>query len=130
MQKYTQGIYVDGTFFDIPLLTMQRNADFLDKYAERNEDGDLSRELIGVYYNYTLSVGTVNDVELYKKFWDKITEPVPFHDFELPDSTGTYEFRGYVSSVSDKVEKIYDTKTVFTGFTCKMTAKAPARRAR
>lgn len=124
---YTRGLYVDGIYFGIPLISLQRRADFLDKFAERNESGDLLRELIGVYYNYTMSTGTVNDINLYKKFWDKMTEPVEFHDFEIPDSNGTYKFRGYVSGVSDTVQKIYDNKTVYTGFTCQMIAKEPAR---
>lgn len=120
---YTQGIYVDNTFFDIPIVSLQRTADFLDKYAERTEEGDLKRELIGVYFNYSLSIGTVNDVALYKRFWDKMTEPTEFHDFKLPDSDGTYSFRGYISSISDTVQKICRDKTVYTGFTCKLTSK-------
>ena len=49
--KFTQGIIVDGTYFDLPMVSLKRSADFLDKYAERTEDGVLHRELIGVYYN-------------------------------------------------------------------------------
>lgn len=127
MLKYTQGIFVDNTYFALPIVSLQRTAEFLDKFAERNEEGDLLRELIGVYYNYTLSVGTVNDTVLYKKFWDKVTEPVEFHDFKLPHFVGTYSFRGYVSSVSDTVQKIYTDKAVFTGFTCRLISKEPAR---
>ena len=47
---YTQGIEIDGVYFDVPFLSIKRTADFLDKYAERTEDGDLKRELIGVYF--------------------------------------------------------------------------------
>lgn len=127
--KYTQGIFVDGTYFDIPIVSLQRTADFLDKDSTgRTEDGDMYRELIGVYYNYTLMVGTVNDTGNYRRFYDKMTEPTEFHDFILPDSEGKYEFRGYVNSVSDEMSKIYANKTEFKGFTCKMTAKEPARR--
>ena len=61
MGDYTQGITIDGVEFLIPLLSIKRTADALDKYAERTEDGDLKREVIGVYYNYQLSVGTVDD---------------------------------------------------------------------
>ena len=51
--KFEKGIKVDGIYYDIPMVSLKRNADFLDKYAERSEEGDLLRELIGVYYNYT-----------------------------------------------------------------------------
>ena len=50
---YTQGIYIDGMYFDVPLVSVKREANFLDKVAGRTEDdGDLYRELIGVYLNY------------------------------------------------------------------------------
>lgn len=55
MKKYTQGIYIDGQLWDIPLVSIRRSFDVLDKYAERNEDdGDLKREILGVYLNYTM----------------------------------------------------------------------------
>lgn len=127
--KFTRGIYVDGTYFDIPMISLKRNADFLDKYAERVETGDLERELIGVYYNYTLTVGSSNAFGEtdYDAFWDKMTEPVEFHTISVPSKSGYYTFTGYISSVSDEYQKILDDDVTFTGFTCKFTAKRPAR---
>ncbi len=128
MSEYTQGIYVDGMYFDVPLVSVKRNANFLDKYAEREEEtGDLLRELIGVYLNYTLSFGTIDDDNLYERLFNKLTEPVEFHDFTLPSTKGSYSFRGYISSVSDEMEKIMDDTVKFKGLTCKYTAKAPWR---
>lgn len=128
--KFEKGIKVDGIFFDIPMVSLKRSADFLDKYAERNEEGDLLRELIGVYYNYTLTVGTSTDFgdTDYDAFWDKMTEPVEFHEISVPTLNGYYTFTGYISSVSDEYKKILDNEATFTGFTCKLTAKSPARR--
>ena len=50
-------IIIDGTSYDIPVIGISRKAEFLDKFAERTEDGVLHRELIGVYYNYQLKFG-------------------------------------------------------------------------
>lgn len=127
--KFSKGIRVDGIHFDIPMVSLKRNADFLYKYAERTEDGALCAELIGVYYNYTLTVGTstqFGDTD-YNAFWDKMTEPVEFHQISLPTKSGYYTFIGYISSVSDEYEKILDNKEEFTGFTCKFTAQSPSR---
>ena len=127
--KFDKGIRVDGIHFDIPMVSLKRSADFLDKYAERTEDGVLHRELIGVYYNYTLTVGTSSafgETE-YEAFWDKMTEPVEFHEISMPVKDGYYTFIGYISSVSDEYEKILENKAVFKGFTCKFTAQRPAR---
>lgn len=127
-KKYTQGIYIDGMYFDIPLISLKRNAEFLDKYAKRTRDGDLKRSLIGVYYNYTLSIGDIDDLAVYKQLWDKLTEPVEYHDFEVPDIRGTYTFRGYISSVSDEYKKIEEDISCFGNLACKFIAKKPARK--
>lgn len=127
-KKYTQGIYIDGMYFDIPLISLKRNVEFLDQYAKRTRDGDLKRSLIGVYYNYTLSIGDIDDLAVYKQLWDKLTEPVEYHDFEVPDIRGTYTFRGYISSVSDESKKIEEDISCFGNLACKFIAKKPARK--
>lgn len=127
--KFSKGIRVDGIHFDIPMVSLKRNADFLDKYAERVETGELKRELIGVYYNYTLTVGSstaFGDTD-YDYFWDVMTAPKEFHEISLPIKNGYYTFTAYISSVSDEYKKILDGEAEFTGFTCKFTAQKPAR---
>lgn len=128
MARYNQGISIDGQYFDVPLLAIKRKADFLDKYAERTEDGDLKRELIGVYFNYQMAFGTIDDDVTYRALWDKLTEPVEFHDFMVPTLGGSYSFRGYISSVSDEIEKVLSNTSKFKGLQCKFTAKQPARK--
>lgn len=127
MASYKQGIHIDGKFFSVPLVSVKRNFDFLDKYAERTEDGDLKRELIGVYANYTMNFGVIDDDDLYESLVDKLTEPVEFHDFVLPSIRKSYSFRGYVSSLSDEMLKIEDNTVKFKGLTCKYIAKKPFR---
>ena len=128
MAEFTQGIYIDGVEYMVPLVSIKREAPFLDKTAERTEDGDLYRELIGVYFNYTMSFGTIDDVDLYIQLYDHLTQPVEFHIFELPTSRGRYSFIGYISSVTYEMEKILEYTTRFKALSCKFTAKMPARR--
>lgn len=128
MDEYTQGIYIDGNLYKVPLISIKRTFDVLDKYAERNEeDGDLKREILGVYANYTLTFGTIDDDDTYKSLIDKLTEPEAFHDFELPDTKESFKFKGYISQVSDEMEKILDDTVKFQGLTCKFTMKKPFR---
>ncbi|MBE5867992.1 MAG: hypothetical protein E7293_03415 [Lachnospiraceae bacterium] len=127
MAQYNQGISIDGQFFDVPLLSVKRKADFLDKYAERTEDGDMKRELIGVYFNYQMAFGTINDDDTYAALWDKLTEPVEFHDFVIPTTNGQYTFRGYISSVSDEIYRITGKTAKYKGLRCKYISKKPAR---
>ena len=125
---FTQGIKIDNIYFDIPMVSLKRNADVLDKYANRTEDGDLKREIIGVYYNFTLTVGVVENPALYQSLWDKLTEPTEFHTVELPDINGVYRFTAYISSVADEYMKVKSNSASFQGLTAKFTAKSPARR--
>ena len=74
LHKYTQGLIIDGITYNIPMVSIQRTLDFLEKYAERTEDGDIKIESIGLYKNYTISIGTIDDVEMYDKLIDHITD--------------------------------------------------------
>lgn len=126
--KHTQGIIIDGKLYDVPLVSVKRNFDVLDKYAERNEeDGDLLREILGVYANYTLTFGIVEDDNLYEALVDKLTEPKEFHEFSIPTTKGSFKFKGYISRVSDEILKIYNNTTKFQNLTCQFTMKKPFR---
>ncbi len=125
---FTQGIYIDGTLYDIPLVSIKRSFDVLDKYAERDEEsGDLKREPLGVYANYTLSFGIIDDDDLYEDLIDKLTEPIDFHEFSMPTTKGSFDFKGYISQVSDEVLKIETSTVKYQNLTCKFTMKAPFR---
>lgn len=121
-------IIIDGITYNIPVLSMRRTADFLDKYAERTEDGVLHRELIGVYFNYRLEFGQSTDTAEYARLWDKLTEPVEFHQVTVPDEDGvSYSYTAYFSSVGDSLRRVRDARTFWKSLTVNFTAKAPAR---
>ncbi|MBK8467727.1 MAG: hypothetical protein IPL32_18085 [Chloracidobacterium sp.] len=121
-------ITIDGVSFDIPVVKINRKADFLDKYAERLENGYLARELIGVFLNYTLEFGRTNNTTEYAALWDKLTEPVEFHTVSVPDGDGTmHTFTAYFSGVADELQKRNDAKTFWKRLTVNFIAKSPAR---
>lgn len=125
---YTQGIYIDGTFYDIPFVSIKRTADFLEKYAERNEAGTVLIETIGVYYNYTVKIGMIDDAKLYNKLFEHITDvDNRFHTVVLPNGMNTFTFVGYFSSISDEVSKVLDDGVKFTSLTWKMTSQNPTK---
>lgn len=119
---------IDGEEFNIPLVSLKRESSVLDKYATRTEGGDLQREIIGVYYNYTLTFPNLNiDREEYDRLWQKVTEPVEFHNFIVPSSGGTFSFRGYITTGGDELKRSRDGKHYWGGLSIKLIAKAPAR---
>lgn len=123
-------VTIDGTVYDVPVLSVARSADFLDKYAERTEDGILHRELIGVYFNYKLEFGAITNAVTYAALWAKLTEPVEFHTVTVPDdilSDYSFTFTAYFSNVKDKLRKVKTSATYFQNLTVNFIAQEPAR---
>ena len=123
----TDRLYIDGIGYKIDVLSVKRTADFLDKYAERTENGDLERELIGVYFNYKLQLGPGVDRAEYARLWDKLTEPVEFHEVTVPDEDGDYTFTAYFSNVADELLRKVAERNYWKNLTVNFIAKKPAR---
>jgi hypothetical protein len=120
-------ITIDGTSYDIPIQSIKRKAEFLDKYAERTEDGILHRELIGVYFNYELAFGRTTDIAEYASLWAKLTAVTEFHTVEVPDFDGAkYSFTAYFAGVSDELRKESATKTFWRNLVVNFIAQSPA----
>jgi hypothetical protein len=120
-------ITIDGTTYDIPIVSLKRKANFLDKYANRTEDGNLARKLIGVYFNYSLTLGGSDSTTVYTAVWNKLSEPTEFHTVTVPADDGTYTFTAYFANVGDNLRKRKDGKNHWAGLTVDFTAKSPAR---
>lgn len=121
-------ISIDGVVYDVPVITIKRTADFLDKYAERTEDGNLQRELIGVYFNYQLSFGRTNNAVVYAALWAKLTEAVEFHTVIVPDESGDFTFTAYFAGVSDELRRVTAAANFWQNLTVNFIARSPAVR--
>ena len=119
-------ISIDGELYKVPVMSIKRGAEFLDKYATRTESGDLQRELIGVYFNYQLQFGSTLDTQEYSRLWNKLTEAEEFHEVIVPDESGDYVFTAYFSNVGDELRK-QSTKNYWRNLTVNFIAKSPAK---
>jgi hypothetical protein len=119
-------IIIDGNTYDVPVLSIKRTADFLDKFAERTEDGKLQRELIGVYINYQLQFGSTASITEYAALWRKLTEVEEFHTVTVPDEAGDYTFTAYFANVSDELKKTKGASNFWKNLTVNFVAQAPA----
>jgi hypothetical protein len=127
MDTWSDFLEIDGDVYNIPVLVgLKRNADFLDKYAERTDDGDLKRELIGVYINYKsirFAKQTDANYNEYLRLYNKLTEAEEFHDITIANQS----FRAYFSSVSDEMYAFRNDKPYYRNLTVNFTAKMPTR---
>jgi hypothetical protein len=120
-------IIIDAITYAVPVLSLKRAADFLDKFADRTEDGMLHRELIGVYFNYKLQLGQTSDKAAYDALWAKLTEAVEFHEVTVPGDNGyDYTFTAYFANVTDELEIIKTTGNFWKDLTVNFIAQAPA----
>lgn len=119
-------LIIDDVEYPVAIVSLKRKGDILDKTANRTEDGDLHREVIGTYYNYTMEIRPGNDTELYNRLFWVLTEPVPYHRVILPNETE--EVKMYFGSVQDEVRFIDDKGTTYySNLTCNLVCKQPRR---
>ena len=120
-------VKIDGVTYNVPVVSIKRTADFLDKFAERTVDGKLHRELIGVYFNYKLKFGQASMSD-YSALWSKLTEPTEFHTVVVPDEDGDLTFKAYFSGVSDELVKVSGANRFWKDLTVNFIAQEPARK--
>jgi hypothetical protein len=121
-------IEIDGLVYNVPIKALHRKADFLDKYAERVDDGTLQRELIGVFFNYELEFGTTTDTAEYNRLWDKLSEPEEFHTVSVPDGNSTLTFQAYFAGVNDDLYRVdREDQTFYKNLKANFIARSPAR---
>lgn len=127
MEEKYDFIVIDGITFNIGVFAdIKEAADFLDKYANRTEDGDLKRELIGVYFNFSdikFESQTDDNYEEYERLWNKLSEPEEFHQIKIAN----FEFKAYFSNVSRVIYGYKNNRAYRKDMTVNFTAKKPAR---
>ena len=121
-------ITIDGTQYDVPIVSMKRSADDLYKYAERTEDGVLHSEKIGVYFNYQIVFGkNISNPASYAALFAKLTEPKEFHIVKVPDETGTHTFEAYFSNIKDDFVRVRGSNRYIEGLSVNIIARSPAK---
>lgn len=121
-------LIIDGIKYNIHVkVGVKRTADFLYKYANRVQSGDLESELIGVYFNYSgisFEKQTDKNYNEYNSLYNKLTEPEEFHTITIANFT----FRAYFANISDQIYRYKDGKAYFENLTVDFTSKSPARK--
>ena len=115
--KYLQ---IDGTTYNVGIADLQRKGDILDLTANRTEDGVLHRDVIGTYYNYSLTI-VCHDQEEYEKLWWVLTAPKASHQIQLPYQPEPFE--GYFGSVKDTIVDVDSTNASYQSYGAKYRAK-------
>ena len=122
-----QILRIDGLSLGVGLIQIERHVDVLDKMAKRTINGDLRREILGVYFNYKLTFAQFTDMIAYSKLFDKLTEKKEFHIIQIPTNLGYDTYTGYIAKVQDTIVYVNGNDRRVKGLTCEFVAKEPRR---
>lgn len=124
---------VDGVEYNVkvPEKGITRSFSVLDTdKSGRAQSGDMVRDIIGTYYNYTIQIETEHlDFETYDKLYEVLSAPVEYHMLTVPYGQGTLVFKAYVTSGEDNLGMVYKSGRKWTGLKINFIAMSPQRRA-
>ena len=128
------GIFsIDGKEYNVtvPAGGIQRSFSVLDTdKSGRSQSGDMIRDIIGTYYNYSIEINTkMLNYDEYDKLYEVISSPTEYHILTVPYGQETLTFKAYVTSGSDSFDvQGKDGKRKWKGLKLNFIAMSPQRR--
>jgi len=124
-------ITVDGKLYNVSVKEVSLDTEFIYKYAERTEDYNLNYELGAVYFNQSLTFGTMDTsnqdfVDLYKLLSTKGIDNGTGHNVQIWTPMGKLTFLMYPNKLSVKMIYEKGSKTWWSGLNVKFIAVKPA----
>lgn len=122
---------IDGRTYDVFVNEIKRTFQVLDgSNTARNLEGEMYRDVIGTFYNYSISIDPkLLSEEEYDSLYEVISSPDSFHSIEMPYGQTVYSFQGYITSGSDKLSRVNKNKlNEWDGLQFNIIAKEPKRR--
>ena len=124
---------VDGKAYNvfIPEDGIKRSFAVLDRdTTTRLISGDLVRDVIGTFYNYTIEIDAqYTSKDEYDKLYEVLSEPVDFHTLQISFGQDLLTFQAYVTSGKDTLKKASPDGNTWHGLSVNFIAKSPERRA-
>jgi len=116
---------IDGTTYPVNIVSLTETSDFQDKYSEQTENFDLKRELGGIFFNYELQLGEIQNQTTALALYEKLHEFTEFHTVTLPHNDGLQTFQAYITGVGRPLKSRINETNKWGGYTITFTAKSP-----
>lgn len=110
-------VKVDGTEYGGIVTALQRSFEVVDgENAGRTLDGVMHRDLIGTYYNYSITINTsrMSQAE-YNTLYETISSPVESHSIVVPYGNTVLTFKAYVTNGTDDLIRQYSETNRYWG---------------
>lgn len=122
---------IDGVAYNVFLKErgLKRSGNVLDgPSAKRTKSGAMIRDIIGTYYNYSMTLDTKElDVNSYDELYEALTAPVDSHKIKVPYGQGALIFDAYVSNVDDVLKFVRGGKNYWGDMSVSFVAMKPYR---
>lgn len=108
---------VDGTEYGGIVTALQRSFEVADgENAGRTLDGVMHRDLIGTYYNYSITINTdkLSQSE-YNALYQTISAPAESHTIVVPFGNESLTFKAYVTNGTDDLLRQYSETNRYWG---------------
>ena len=123
---------IDGRYFNIriPEEGIKRSFSVADSdKAGRVLTGRMQRDIIGTFYNYSISIDTNNLSKTeYDEFYEIISAPVDYHIIKVPYAQSTLEFEAYVTEGEDTLKISNKNGNKWDGLSLNFIAMEPKRK--
>ena len=122
---------IDGIEYGAIVTALKRSFEVTDgKNAGRTLDGNMHRDLIGTYYNYSISVMTDRMTQAkYNQLYEVISSPTESHDIVIAYGNETLTFKAYVTQGTDDLLRQYsETNRYWGNLSFNFIAMEPQRR--
>ena len=126
------GISIDGVEYDrVHIVSLKRSFSVLDgPNTGRVQTGEMRRDIIGTYYNYTLKIEPDQSnasIAQYDALYEIISSPAESHIIKVPYGQGWKQFKAYVTSGADNLMLKTDDHSKWDGLEINFIAMSPER---
>lgn len=124
---------IDGVDLRVWVTGLKRSFAVTDsEHSGRLQNYEMYRDVIGTFYNYTLTVEPDPNYRAdYDTFYNIITAATPFHDVTFPFGQGTISFKAYATTGDDDCHLMQQSSNIvykYSGLSVQFIAKEPQRR--
>ena len=118
---------VDGVTYNVHVTDLVRKFSVLDTdKSGRTMDGEMYRDPIGTYYNYTMTISPKDDdIAAMDAFWDTISKPQKCFNCTFPYNQTTLSQKMYVTSGEQSVKRITGERVHWGEITINFIAMSP-----
>lgn len=122
-----QTFLMDGESYNVSVLKLTRKFSVQDTdKSGRVRSGGMYRDIIGAYYNYTMTVAAKNgDQEALDAFWEAISQPVESHVCVFPYGQATLTQTMYATSGEQDLMLMTEGKNYWDEISINFVAMKP-----